>query len=711
MSDWSTLRDGDLVQLGVLQIDIEGHSKLQGTDRSLKDTKAMLRRHAEAIVGMRGGKVLNYAGDGGSFMFLLSTGAVYDDLVFTAIQIIRNLPILNNEVAVRTDLEVSLNLRISCDYGNVTYHEDASLITGDFLNKFLKYERVLGKTNAVTITEQLYKQVNARLKRQFEPYKFVGELNTQIYCTGPEMTGGNLQPDGSVRWPHLAAPGETVEVPDTVRNYCTLLAAGLSEVSPGTFVGLLPQAPTQIKDGAWTALEAETYWRLAFPEKCLEVTARALQMGERLAEPQRDVIVRLHAWSLWKTGDIAGALGTLKTHLAEVRNHTERGRYFDLLATLTRFGTSESFDLVLGWYQQSLSIKDASQDHLGYAITLQEMAFVYAERLDFESAGRYFRQLINFATSRTFAGCHESYRLGLLGASWVELIYGNQFGVQNAQKNVRVFFKDQDDADTSPLAAELQVCAQALNYLIAVRQGRVKSAPMSAKRSYWASLIVSQGLYVSGTSEGEALAYLSEAQAKPTLVPSAAAGLLRACKERQSAVSGSFMEKYLTCFWPLGMWLRECRRSALDMIRLLEGIANLYVAVIHCREGSDADPAASLARNSTFIKQWQSRTEEGQFRAEVDTFMDLIEKSKADRNRVVHGTLGAYKGAEESIVRATEQILEVIPLLRGCHWAGGSGARLIVAGEEVAMEPFITRSEVTGRLRVMVGRGAYLDEP
>src|SRR5260370_145644 len=126
MSDWSTLRDGDLVQLGVLQIDIEGHSKLQGTDRSLKDTKAMLRRHAD--------------------------------------------------------------------------------------------------TSAKSFTNR----VNARLKRQFEPYKFVGELNTQIYCTGPEMTGGNLQPDGSVRWPHLAAPGETVEVPDTVRNYCTLLAAGLS---------------------------------------------------------------------------------------------------------------------------------------------------------------------------------------------------------------------------------------------------------------------------------------------------------------------------------------------------------------------------------------------------------------------------------------------------------------------------------------------------
>jgi len=71
MKGWKRIRDGQCVELGLIQIDIVGHSQIRGNDRDLQEAKGIFRTQMETIVYARGGKLFNWAGDGGSFMFLI----------------------------------------------------------------------------------------------------------------------------------------------------------------------------------------------------------------------------------------------------------------------------------------------------------------------------------------------------------------------------------------------------------------------------------------------------------------------------------------------------------------------------------------------------------------------------------------------------------------------------------------------------------------
>ncbi len=65
MPTWDTIHKGDRVELGLLQVDIAGHSKLVGTDRALAKAKKIFHDQMEGIAQSRNGKPFNWAGDGG----------------------------------------------------------------------------------------------------------------------------------------------------------------------------------------------------------------------------------------------------------------------------------------------------------------------------------------------------------------------------------------------------------------------------------------------------------------------------------------------------------------------------------------------------------------------------------------------------------------------------------------------------------------------
>jgi hypothetical protein len=178
------LMNGQRVELALLHLDIAGHSSLPGTDRALQAAKTMLRRQAEGIASIRGGKLFQWAGDGGAFMFLTGGGEGFDDLAFTAIQILGTLPAINQEIQTRTDLEAALSLRICCDCGTATYDKDPGNITADFINRFMKNERAISLTNTISVTDRAWKQFSATIRRMFHEFKDSGEVSATIYNRG-----------------------------------------------------------------------------------------------------------------------------------------------------------------------------------------------------------------------------------------------------------------------------------------------------------------------------------------------------------------------------------------------------------------------------------------------------------------------------------------------------------------------------------------------
>ncbi len=181
---WDSIRENTRVEMGLVQVDIAGHSKLAGSDRTLSEAKSIFQKQMEAIANSRGGRRFNWAGDGGSFMFLTADGEGFNDLVFSAMQMLYNMPAINEEIATRTDLETPFDVRISCDAEVVTYATDPGRITGDFVNRFIKSERAIGLTNSVQITHRVWRQLKSALRSRFVTFMYSPDVESQIYSYG-----------------------------------------------------------------------------------------------------------------------------------------------------------------------------------------------------------------------------------------------------------------------------------------------------------------------------------------------------------------------------------------------------------------------------------------------------------------------------------------------------------------------------------------------
>jgi hypothetical protein len=181
MDTWEELQNGNRVELALLQVDIAGNSQLGDNDRILQNAKSRFRRQVEGLTQARGGKLLNWAGDGGSFMFLTGDGEGFDDMAFTAIQILNNLPLINEELKIRSSLSETLSVRISGGHSVVTYHKEASQMTGNFLNNFLKHEREIGLKNTVSITGGVFKQLSNDLRDKFSLFKYSSHVQDELY--------------------------------------------------------------------------------------------------------------------------------------------------------------------------------------------------------------------------------------------------------------------------------------------------------------------------------------------------------------------------------------------------------------------------------------------------------------------------------------------------------------------------------------------------
>jgi hypothetical protein len=181
MATWGQARRGQRVLLGLVHIDIAGSSSLRGTGRARKEAKSIFRDSMEAIAGKRGGKLFSWAGDGGAFMFWTGLGKAFDDLALAAIEMLGILPVLNLEVATRTDLSNPLKARISCDAGVADYDPDPTRMASSFIDTFLKNERSISIEGTVCITENVKKELSTALQGRFSLLRNSAKLKCAIY--------------------------------------------------------------------------------------------------------------------------------------------------------------------------------------------------------------------------------------------------------------------------------------------------------------------------------------------------------------------------------------------------------------------------------------------------------------------------------------------------------------------------------------------------
>ncbi len=184
MNNWDSIKNGDRIELGLLQVDIAGHSKFSDNERILQKIKSLFRNQVEGIVKTRGGRLFNWAGDGGSFMFLTGDNDRFEQLVSSGLQILHNLPFINDEISTRYEFSDKISVRLSADCGMVIYHDDPAQISGKFINRFLKCERELSFSNTFSITKRVWNQLSNSQRQRFIPFKFHQAIESLIYNHG-----------------------------------------------------------------------------------------------------------------------------------------------------------------------------------------------------------------------------------------------------------------------------------------------------------------------------------------------------------------------------------------------------------------------------------------------------------------------------------------------------------------------------------------------
>src|SRR4051794_16751287 len=178
------LKTGHRYEFVCLQIDIAGHSQLKDAERTLHAAKNRFRDEINGTVTTYAGLPFKWEGDGGAFLFRATDGQEFNEAVFAAFRILESLPGINEEIRLTTGLGRSLSVRVSLDAGVAVYDKDPGLITGDFLNAFLKNERAVSLVNEVTISERVHRQLSGGLRGRFRQYKHSDELGCLLHRSG-----------------------------------------------------------------------------------------------------------------------------------------------------------------------------------------------------------------------------------------------------------------------------------------------------------------------------------------------------------------------------------------------------------------------------------------------------------------------------------------------------------------------------------------------
>jgi len=506
--------------------------------------------------------------------------------------------------------------------------------------------------------------------------------------------------DADLCIPSSATPGDSSDSgTSTLRNDVEDLASlrfakRLAEVDPAAFVDTISGfAPNSMSDIWWT-LQAEAYWALGEAQKCRDFATKAVEhaphssgMDAGLAKANR-----LLAWAMWRTGDAKGASKLLRDHIGKVVDLAERGRWADLLASVTRMlGEDTSNALALGWYHQAFSIKDAANDFLGCAMALKQIAFLHAEMSNWAAAYDNFELLVKHASTKQYVGADVSKCYGKLGTIWTDLVQsvGARWTVAQTEiENIRESFSSHR---TLPANQELRLTTVALQLLSETRQNEQPKIPDRLTRYYWPAVIGGQAMVLQGKSIDAAVAFVDSSKDQPSfskrfLIPLLTA--LDATRSLEPASKAIKVERATrsSVFSPLGEWLDTPRDNLYSAARFLEAIGGLYGAIV-CALG-DLEPRqrTSMGANASMMLEWAKENPTHLLAGEVTDISEIIRNAVPLRNRAFHAGPGDMpdKFGPELIAYA-DKVCNRIVLLRKAFWIDADKSLLDLSGIQIVV--------------------------
>jgi hypothetical protein len=181
--NWDTLLPDSSIEMGFLRVDIVSRNKFVESNKTIHRAKAIFRGLVEGIVASRGGKILSWSGEGGSFMFITPDGEGLGDLVFSGFQILHSLPIINDEIATKSRFSETFSVRMSADTGFVVY-DHSGQISGDAFTRFTNSKSELEIAGTFSITGRIWRQLEKSIKTRFLLWKRSHAAQDDIYNHG-----------------------------------------------------------------------------------------------------------------------------------------------------------------------------------------------------------------------------------------------------------------------------------------------------------------------------------------------------------------------------------------------------------------------------------------------------------------------------------------------------------------------------------------------
>jgi nucleoside phosphorylase len=510
--------------------------------------------------------------------------------------------------------------------------------------------------------------------------------------------------------PILPEPGPNISAEQPLEPFALAVAARLGTAAPAALLEVFAAAPPP-KEIRWAAIEAEAAWRAHLPERCSEAAkhfAPELAARAHSLNDEEAALLRLAAWAEWKTGAAPQARATLERCLHQIGSVLERGRWADLLGSIRRYDPADDFLAAIATYQQALSLKEAARDLLGIAISIHNIAFTYVEWLDLQHARYYFTTLATHASAHVYPGADVSLSQAHLALAWIELMNGRAADVDAARRHLKAA-GELLARSRSHRFDPLSRTSKALHLALREATGSPSTLPMRPERSFWARLILAQLRASRRENISELVEFVVQSSVDSFIAPHRVESLLvfAANGYAQPEIGERRLDWSLdaaaSLAWPLSDWLVRPPQDALTAIRALEGVAHLYVAVLHGLTGMERPHLdATLGSSARLISAWGKSHSDHPMSDEASRVAGILRGVLPARNALVHSTPSEdVVSAEGRVIAAVSRLSAAMPHLRSAGWISRTPPVLRVAGTDVEMSHAFS-SDPTGRLTFRV---------
>ena len=287
-NSWETVTPGQHLNIALVQIDITFHSRLaEEFSDEMESVSEFVRNYFYSIADLHQGKILSWEGNTGAFIFRVDGDSRYDNCCLAAIEMLKAVPSLNQDIQGSTALDGAIEVSISCDTGLFIFDVAPSQDPNGFANKLIQHRRQVSAANCVMITERIYGQITDSFKARFVPWKNSPELEVALYSTSPLQD--DKMPRKSDSQTEEALPGDEPTKPAKPRKRAR--QAPKAPVSASE-----PARPRSRSAGRWKSITAA----LLIVILLAAVIFQANILSQRPAPPPGDELVNSPEWRVWR---------------------------------------------------------------------------------------------------------------------------------------------------------------------------------------------------------------------------------------------------------------------------------------------------------------------------------------------------------------------------------------------------------------------------